>query len=315
MTLDTGEEILKKIYIISAVIFAFLVLILGVFGILLVGSSIGSGNIALIDLNGPISSQTTQAGLFGEYEPNVDDYIEWIEDAADDSGTGAIVIKINSPGGEVIASEKLARSIKAASEKKVVVAYIETLGASAAYQAASSADYIVAEKQSLVGNIGVRMEIIHYYGLMEKLGVNVTTIKSGEYKDIGSPTRPMTEEEQKMLESIVDESYYEFISWVAENRNMTINETLQVAEGKIYSGTQAEKAGLVDMTGTEDDAIEIAAKMADISEPEVYRYQSPSSGILGMDLNDVSYALGYGIGKGLSQTSLEDSVRSYQMYY
>ncbi|MBA2862099.1 signal peptide peptidase SppA [Methanococcus maripaludis] len=307
---------MKKIYYYSGAVFLVIILFLVGFILLLPGDGISSKNIALINIDGTITSQTSETGLFSEFEPSVNDYIEWIDDAEKDSNIKAIIIKINSPGGEVIASEKLSRKIKEASEEKVVVAYIETMGTSAAYQAASSTDYILAEKQALVGNIGVRMEILHYYGLMEKLGINVTTIKSGTYKDIMSPTRPMTEEEQKMIESIVDESYYEFVSWVAENRNMTINETLEVADGKIYSGIQAEKVGLVDMTGTEGDAIDIASKMANITNPEVYVYGGSSSvGIFGMTFNDALCSFGYGLGRGLSQSNMEESFKSYQIYY
>jgi len=307
---------LKKIYYYSGAVFLVIILFLVGFMLLIPGDGITSKNIALINIEGTISSQSSDASLFSEFQPSVDDYIKWIDDAETDSNIKAIVIKINSPGGEAIASEKLARKIKEASEKKVVVAYIGTMGTSAAYQAASSTDYIVAERQALVGNIGVRMEILHYYGLMEKLGINVTTIKSGEYKDINSPTRPMTEEERKMLESIVDESYYGFVSWVAENRNMTINETLEVADGKIYSGLQAEKVGLVDMTGTEEDAINIAAKMANITNPEVYEYSGSSSvGIFGMTFNEALCSFGYGLGKGLTESNIEESFKSYQIYY
>ena len=307
---------MKKIYYYSGAVFLIIILFLVGFILLIPVDGISSKNMAMINLDGTISSQTSESGFFSEFEPSVDDYIEWIDDAEKDSNIKAIIIKINSPGGEVIASEKLSRKIKEVSEEKVVIAYIETMGTSAAYQAASSTDYIVAERQALVGNIGVRMEIIHYYGLMEKLGVNATTIKSGIYKDIGSPTRPMTEEEQRMLESIVDESYYEFVSWVAENRNMTINETLRVADGKIYSGVQAKRVGLVDMTGTEEDAIEVAAKMANLSNPEVYEYAGSSSvGIFGMTFNDALCSFGYGFGKGLSESNIEESFKSYQIYY
>nr|WP_321496629.1 signal peptide peptidase SppA [uncultured Methanolobus sp.] len=275
-----------------------------------------SGDIAIIDLDGTIYSGGSEEDLFNDYQPGVEDYIEWIEDAQDDDGTKAIIIRINSPGGEAIASEKLAKAIKKASEKKVVVAYVESMAASAAYQAASSTDYIVAEKQSLVGNIGVRMEIVHYYGLMDDLGINVTTIKSGEYKDIGSPTRPMTEEEKEMLGSIVNESYEDFVSWVAENRNMTLEETYKVADGRIYSGSQAKKAGLVDMVGTEEDAIDIATEMAGISgEPDIYEYGGKSSGFLGMRFNEMLYSFGYGLGKGLAETSVEETSPSYGMYF
>ncbi|WP_459200941.1 signal peptide peptidase SppA [Methanococcus sp. CF] len=308
---------MKKIYYYS--IAAFIIIVSLIAGFLIFASSDGltSGNIALINLDGTITLESSDSGLFSPTQPGVDDYVEWLDEAENNDNIKAVLIKINSPGGEVVASEKLSRKIKEVSEKKPVVAYIETMGASAAYQAASSTDYIVAERQSLVGSIGVRMEIMHYYGLMEKLGINTTSITGGKYKDIGTPTRAMTEEEHAMLESMVNESYFLFVSWVAENRNMTINKTLEVADGKIYSGIQAQKVGLVDMVGTEGDAINVAAKLGNISNPNVYEYGETSSvSLFGLDFNDLVYSFGYGIGTGLSENlNSEESFKSYQVYY
>lgn len=310
---------MQKIYVYSGLAFVAVVTAILVVSLLVFASSDGilSENIAVINLDGAITLKSSESSLFSPMEPGVKDYIKWLDEAENNDNIKAVIIKINSPGGEVVASEKLSRKIKEVSEKKPVVAYIETMGASAAYQAASSTDYIVAERQSLVGSIGVRMEIMHYYGLMEKIGINTTSITGGKYKDIGTPNRPMTEEEYAMLESMVDESYYEFISWVAENRNMTINETLEVADGKIYSGLQAQRVGLVDMTGTEEDAINIAAKMANITNPEIHEYNSGrTTGIFGATLNDLMCSFGYGLGLGISENvNVEESFKSYQMYY
>ncbi|HID47599.1 MAG TPA: signal peptide peptidase SppA, partial [Methanococcaceae archaeon] len=200
-----------------------------------------------------------------------------------------------------ILNEKLARKIKEVAEKKPVVAYVETIGTSGAYMAIAPATSIVAEKHSIVGSIGVRMDMIHYYELMRKLGVNVTVIKAGKYKDMGSPYRPLTPEEKKYLEEMVKEIYMDFVKWVAENRNMTLEETLKVADGKIYSGEGAKKAGLVDYVGTEEDAVEIAQKLANISNPVVVDY-TPSKypGLFNL-MSNLAYSLGYGIGRGLSE--------------
>ncbi|ABR54300.1 signal peptide peptidase SppA, 36K type [Methanococcus vannielii SB] len=307
---------MKKVYTYSAAAFVIMgLLLIGILAVVSFDTSF-SNNIAMINLDGAIFLKGSDSGLLSTGTTGVEDYIKWLDEVENNDNIKAVIIKINSPGGEVVASEKLSRKIKEVSEKKPVVAYIETIGASGAYMAASSSNYIVAEKQSLVGSIGVRMELLHYYGLMEKLGVNTTSITGGKYKNIGTPNRPMTEEEYKMLESIVDEMYFDFISMVAENRNMTINETLIAADGKIYNGLQAKNAGLIDQVGTEKDAIDMACKFAKISEPRIYEYKKSSSiGFFGMTLNNIATSFGYGFGKGISENmDIKESFKSYKSY-
>ena len=299
---------MKKIYLFAGGAFVLMIIMVIAMGLFLISCSggwnfkLGSGNIAVINIDNMLVLNSASSGVFSVKEPSVKDYIGALDDAENDPNIKAIILKINCPGGEVVASEKLARKVKEVSEKKTVVAYVETLGASGAYMAIAPANYIVAEKHSIVGSIGVRMDMIHYYGLMEKLGVNATVIKAGKYKDIGSPYRPMTPEEKEYLEKMINETYMDFVKWVAENRNMTINETLKVADGKIYSGSDAQKAGLVDMIGTEEDALNITAKIANISNPKVVEYDPLKPvGLFGV-ATDIAYNLGYGIGKAFSET-------------
>jgi protease-4 len=297
---------MKKIYLLAGG--AFILMILMTIGICLVFMSSdlefisGDENIAVINIDNMLVLKTEDPGMFGVKQPSVKDYIDELDKAENDPNIKAIILKVNCPGGEVVASEKLARKVKEVSEKKPVVAYVETLGASGAYMVIAPANYIVAEKHSIVGSIGVRMDMLHYYGLMEKIGVNATVIKAGKYKDIGSPYRPMTPEEKEYLEKMINETYMDFVEWVAENRNMTINETLKVADGKIYSGSDAKKVGLVDMVGTEEDALNITAKIANISNPKVVEYDPLKPvGVFGV-ATDMAYNLGYGIGKAFSET-------------
>ncbi|UXM85550.1 signal peptide peptidase SppA [Methanococcus aeolicus] len=272
--------------------------------------SFKSNEVSIIELTGEISSNGGDGGIFGGYSPSADEYIKLLDNVENNDGVKAVVLKINSPGGEVVASEKLARKVKEVSEKKPVVAYIETIGASGAYMAAVPSDYIVAEKHSMVGSIGVIMGLSHYYELYEKIGINTTTIKAGKYKDIGSPNRPMTDEEKKMLESMTDEMYGDFIKWVAENRGMDINKTYEVAEGKIYTGSQAKKAGLVDAVGVEQDAIDKASELANISNPTVVYYDANKpAGLFGLSINDIVYHLGYGIGRGLNPNIEQKTIK------
>ncbi|EHP85971.1 signal peptide peptidase SppA [Methanotorris formicicus] len=288
---------MKKLYIAVGFIFILIfALIVGGIVVLFSDFDFSGGNIAVINIDGPIILKSDDSGIFGRKEMSALDYIDLLDRAEKDKNIKAVLLKINSPGGEVIASEKLARKVKEVAEKKPVVAYIETIGASGAYMAACPADYIVAEKHSIVGSIGVKMEILHYYGLMEKLGINTTVIKAGKYKDIASPYRPMTEEERRYLEKMINETYMDFVMWVAENRNLSINKTLKIADGKIYMGSDAKKVGLVDEVGTEEDAINITAKLANITTPKVVEYKSEDFGLF-----NVLYSFGYGIGKGLGE--------------
>ena len=311
----------KNIYLISGALVALLILLsVGALTVVMLftHNSGGDGNIfsfwddevAVIELDGVISSSGGEGGLFEGYTPSVDEYIKLLDNAENDDSIKAIVLKINSPGGEVVASEKLARKVKEVSEKKPVVAYIESIGASGAYMAAVPSDYIVAEKHSMVGSIGVIMGLSHYYGLYEKIGINTTTIKAGKYKDIGSPNRPITDEEKKMLESMTDEMYADFVKWVAENRGMDINKTYEVSEGKIYTGYQAKKAGLVDAVGVEQDAIDKASELANISNPNIAYYDANKpTGLFGISINDIVYHLGYGIGRGLNPNIEQKTIK------
>jgi len=292
------------------IVLLLLTLIIGATVLFIGVGEISGGNIARIDIEGMLILRPYDTYFFKE-EIGVEDYIEALDRAEKDPTIKAIILRVNSPGGEVIASEKLARKVKEVSKKKPVIAYIETVGTSGAYMAIAPATCIVAEKHSIVGSIGVRMDTIQYYELMRKIGVNITTIKAGKYKDIGSPYRPMTPEEKKYLEDIINEIYMDFVKWVAENRNMTVEGVLKVADGKIYSGYEAKKIGLVDYVGTEEDAIEIAQELANISNPVVVDYTpSEYSGLFNL-MSRLIYSLGYGIGKGISDRYTE----VYNLYY
>jgi protease-4 len=237
------------------------------------------------------------SGLFPEEKKDARYYINLLDNLEKDDSVKGILLIVNSPGGDVVASEKLARKVEEVAKKKPVVVYVEDLCASGAYMASAPANYIVAEKHSIVGSIGVIMGVMHYYKLMEKLGINVTIIKAGKYKDIGSPYRPMTDEERQYLQKMIDSMYMDFVTWVAEHRNLTINDTLKIADGKIYTGEDAVKVGLVDEVGTEEDALNKLKELANVSEPTIVEYGlEEHKGLFGF-----TYYLGYGVGKGLGE--------------
>jgi len=273
------------LFFLLAVFFSFLLFSAGGFEF---------GNvIALIPLKGEITSENCVTGACTNYE----EFGKMIKNAEKDPEVKAIVIDINSPGGEVFASMELNRIIKNC--KKPVVAYIGEVGASGAYYAASAADEIIADEYSMTGSIGVKTVMIEYKGLLDKLGVNVTTIKKPENKDIGSPYKHADENETKEMQDIVDKIYDAFISDVAENRNISKQKIQEISEKKsIYFGSEAKEIGLIDKIGTKEDAIKSAADKAGIRGEIIVKDVETNTN---KALDDFVVKIGYGIGKALME--------------
>lgn len=176
----------------------------------------------------------------------------------------AIVVRINSPGGGVGPSQEIYREVKKASAKKKVIASMGAVAASGGYYIAAAADKIIANPGTITGSIGVIMEFANAEELLNKIGFKGYVIKSGEYKDIGSPLRGMKEDEKKLLQNVIDDVHRQFVGIVAENRKLKIDAVKKFADGRIFSGQQAKDIGLVDDIGNFQDAIDIAAAMANI---------------------------------------------------
>jgi protease-4 len=186
-----------------------------------------------------------------------------IRDFRDDASVKGFVLWVNSPGGEVAPSQSLYRQLAELREEGVpVVAVITSVGASGAYYAALGADSILAMPGSLVGSIGVLMEFPNYEELLDKVGLRFEIIKSAEHKDIGSPYREVTETERALLQSVVDDVYDQFVEVIAQERGMTRDSVLAVADGRVLSGRLALEYGLIDGEGDLVDAIEMAGNMA-----------------------------------------------------
>jgi len=166
----------------------------------------------------------------------------------------AVIIDINSPGGTTVGSEKIYKGLRKIAAKKPVVAVIESLGASGGYIAALGADRIIAHETSLTGSIGVIMQSAEVSGLLGKIGVTVTDIKSSPLKAEPSQTAPMTDEVHQYLQQLIDDAYQWFIGIVAERRGMAPDDVKKVADGRVFTGRQALQLGLVDALGGEDDA-------------------------------------------------------------
>ncbi|MCD6441395.1 MAG: signal peptide peptidase SppA [Candidatus Marinimicrobia bacterium] len=183
------------------------------------------------------------------------------------SGIKGMIIRIDSPGGGAAAFQEIYREIRRIRESGIpVVASIASVGASGGYYAAPGANKIMANPGSIVGSIGVIVDFPVAVDLLDKIGIDVKTVKSGRYKDTGSPYRQVTPEDEKQLENVVLDMYDQFVSDVARERGIHKKELLNITDGRIFTGSQAKELGLVDTLGTFEDAVLLIAEMAGIQE-------------------------------------------------
>jgi protease-4 len=195
-----------------------------------------------------------------------------IESHRDNDNVKAVVLFINSPGGGVAASQALHRAVLDLRLEKPVIAYMASVAASGGYYVACAADSIMATEGTLTGSIGVIASFLRTEELFQKIGLDVTVIKSGRYKDVGSPHREMTESEKAYMGDLLDEVYRQFLLAVSETRRIPLEEVEDLAEGRLYTGEQAVEVGLADRLGSYEDAILMAARMGGIEgEPDVVK--------------------------------------------
>ncbi len=244
-------------------------------------SGSGKDKILIIDISGIISGEKRR-GLAGlSDEPDMVARIkEELKMAARDKHMKAIILRINSPGGTVTASDMIYHEIeqfKKNTDRKVI-ACIMDLGASGGYYVAVSADKIIAHPTTVTGSIGVIMLNLSVEGLLQKIGVKDTSIKTGEHKDMGSPLKTMTDEERKIFQGIMDNMYERFLSVIAETRKELTPEKLRsLADGRIYTSQQALESGLIDQIGYLDEAILMAKEAAGLTEARVVIYHRPGA--------------------------------------
>ncbi len=198
------------------------------------------------------------------------DVIETLRQFVEDSGVKAIILRIDSPGGGVGPAQEIYREVLKAKSKKKVVTSMGSVAASGGYYIACASDIIVANPGTITGSIGVIMQFSNFEELFKKIGIKGVVIKGGEYKDIGSPFRDMTPEEKKIMQEVIDNVHQQFIQAVAEGRKLERIKIIQIADGRILTGEQAKRLGLVDQLGNLQDAIDTAAKLAGIKgKPQI----------------------------------------------
>lgn len=227
--------------------------------------------VALIDLEGPIVSGSAPA-FSNAAVAAADDLIPLIERAGANPHVKAIVLRVNSPGGGVVPSDRIHHALEQV--EKPIVVVMGDMAASGGVYVSMAADHIVANPNTLTGSIGVISQFPNAQELLDKLGVEIAVVKSGENKDFGSPYRPMEPEERELWEGIIDETYDRFVAIVAEARGLSQEEVRAFADGRILSASQALDRDLIDATGYEEDAIAEAAGRGEISgEPRVLHYR------------------------------------------
>lgn len=228
------------------------------------------GAVGIISISGVIVCGRDRSGLFGG-QTGSETVIEWLRAAARDPEIKAVVLRLNSPGGTASGAQEIAAEVdRLRGTGKKVVASMGDVAASGAYWIASRADRIVANPGTLTGSIGVIMQTQDLRGLYEKIGVGTETFKSGPHKDMGSPARGVTDEEKKIFQSMVDDIYEQFLAAVAEGRKMDVAALRSLADGRVFTGRQAFRAGLVDELGNYRAAVGIAGDLAGLgSDPRV----------------------------------------------
>ncbi|MCX8195235.1 MAG: signal peptide peptidase SppA [Candidatus Micrarchaeota archaeon] len=223
------------------------------------------GCVGIVEIDGPIISKDIDATLLSDEVKGAETMAKEIASAKKRPEVKSILVIIDSPGGSVVGSKELYEALRKVG--KPTVAYINELGASGGYYVAAGADYIVAQPDSITGSIGARATFVDLSGLFEKIGYSETTIKTGEMKDIGTYSRPMTAEERAVIEGIINESFQQFRSDIEKSRGGRLDraEFQKILDARILSGRQAKRIGLVDYLGNKEFALQKAAALGNIT--------------------------------------------------
>jgi len=208
----------------------------------------------------------------------VDHILKQIRQARDDEQVRAVILRVDSPGGTVSGSDRIWREVATLKEaKKPVVVSMGGMAASGGYYVSAPADYIFAEPTTMTGSIGVILQMPQIHGLMEKYGVEMETVTSGEWKDAGSMFKPLTEKQRERWQEVINATHQRFVRVVAQGRKIPLEEARALANGKVYTADEALRLKLVDASGYLDDAIRKAQSLISESSVRVIRYSRPLS--------------------------------------
>jgi protease IV len=237
----------------------------------------GAGKIAIIQVEGMLMNARA-GGFLQPGENAVSMFQQQMDKAAQDKSVKAVVLRVNSPGGTVTASDLMYEIVTDFRDesKKPVIAATQEVAASGGYYVACGADQIVAHPTSVVGSIGVIFSTIEFEQLLGKIGVRSEAIKSGPLKDMGSPFKALGDPERAVMQGMVNDYYARFVDVVRTRRNVTNEETLKlVTDGRVFTGTKAVELGLADRTGSLDDALELARELGKAPGAKAVLYKRP----------------------------------------
>ena len=261
----------RRLSIVAAALLVYLA-VAGLFVISVGGLSRGEGGPVLF---GPRVAIVELEGVILE----VDDIVRELKNYRENPTVRAVVLRINSPGGVVAPTQELHDAVVRLREAgKPVVASLGSVAASGGYYVAVACDQIYANPGTLTGSIGVIIQLANLEQLLKKVGIDYVVVKAGQFKDVGNVARPMTPDERRVMQALLDDVHGQFIEAVAAGRKLSRDEVLRFADGRVFSGTQAKNLGMIDVLGGLEDAVLGAAKLAGIpTPPSVIRQRRPFS--------------------------------------
>ncbi|MFD1708484.1 signal peptide peptidase SppA [Siminovitchia sediminis] len=279
-----------------------------------------SGNplerIAVLEVDGVIQDTGNEPPYFSSPGYSHRNFMEQLDQIKEDNSVKGIVLRVNSPGGGTNESAELRQKIVEIREetKKPVYVSMGAMAASGGYYISAPADKIYASPETLTGSLGVIMQGVNYSELTDNIGIDFMTIKSGKYKDIMSGHRKMTEEEVEILESMLTNSYNEFVRIIAEGRDMPEDRVRELADGRVYDGRQAKELDLIDEFGYTDDVIEAMKKDYELEEAEVFKYSSSAGWGSLLTMTAQKFSGGSEMGELINKLSTPNSPRMMYLY-
>ncbi|MBD8005225.1 signal peptide peptidase SppA [Bacillus norwichensis] len=281
---------------------------------------IDSGNplkrIAVLEVDGVIQDTGEARSYLSSGGYSHRDFMGQLNEVKEDTSIKGIVLRVNSPGGGTNESAEIRHKIVEIQKetKKPVYVSMGSMAASGGYYISAPADKIFASTETLTGSLGVIMQGMNYSGLTDKIGIDFMTIKSGKYKDIMSGHRKMTADEVDILESMLTNSYNEFVRIIAEGRDMKEDQVRKIADGRVYDGRQAKELDLIDDFGYTEDVIEAMKKDFKLKDAEVFQYSStPGLGSL-FSMTAQKFSGGSEMGELMNMLSQPNSPRMMYLY-
>jgi protease IV len=296
-----GRTILTTVIITLVIVIFFVFFFIGCTFLLISPSSNSKevGNVALISVDGVIGVGNS-GGLFSPDSASSNEIVEYIKQAEADNSVKAIIIEINSPGGSGVASEEIANALQ--KSKKLKVAWIREIGTSGAYWVASASDHIIASKFSLTGSVGVLSSYLDFSQLLQRYNISYEKITGGQYKDIGSPYKQLTDDERLILQKKVDLLHTTFLNEITNNRNLSEAQRKEISDALYYTGDEALSLGLIDEIGGKEQAISYIERNLNITV-KIKNY-SRKKGLMDLFselMTTNSFQLGRGIGSGIAE--------------